>query len=210
MGQRVAGSFTLLSLAAVFCLGLISARLVWEPLGRLDQFWHNPFRISTRVMPSGPVVLQQVQRLNRLESCRYNGRVIVRGDTSGVLPTWLAGDRILFIGQGEVVAGIDLSQLRTEDVQVQGDHVSLRLPAAEILSTRLDNRQSHVYERQTGIFSSPDRELESKVRMEAEERIRQAALAERVLQTATTNAQESLRGQLALLGFQEISFMSTP
>ena len=208
MGQRVAGSFVLLSLAAVFCLGLISARLVLGPLDRLEQFWRNPFSVSTRVMPSGPVVLQQVQRLNRLESCRYNGQVIVRGDTSGVLPVWLAGDRILFVGQGEVVAGIDLSQLRTDDVQVQEDRVSLRLPSAEILSTSLNNRQSQVYERQTGIFSRPDKELESKVRIEAEERIQQAALAEGVLQTATTNAREALRGQLVMLGFREVSFLS--
>src|SRR5688572_8696650 len=98
----------------------------------------NPFGFSSRAA-SGPVVLQQIQRLQRLETCRYNGQVIVRGDTSGWLPAWLAGDRMLFVGQGEVVAGLDLGVLKAEDVVVRGSEVSVRLPAAEVLYTRIDN-----------------------------------------------------------------------
>ena len=40
-----------------------------------------------------------------------------------------------------------------------------------------------------------------------DERLRQAALTHGVLQTANQNAQEALRGQLGLLGFQEIRFL---
>jgi Protein of unknown function (DUF4230) len=207
MRRKILSSLALMSVMAVLCLGLTAARLVWNPLHRMGQFWRNPFQVSTRVAPSGAVVLRQVQQLNRLESCRYNGQVIVRGDTRGALPAWLMGDHILFIGQGEVVAGIDLSQLRPEDVRVREMSVALRLPSAEIFSTRLDNRRSEVYERQTGFLSQPDKELETKVRVEAEERIRQAALTDGVLKTATVNAREGLRRQLALLGFRQIVFL---
>ncbi|MDQ3815232.1 MAG: DUF4230 domain-containing protein [Armatimonadota bacterium] len=207
MRQRFARYLVLGGLASIFCLGLLAARAVLGPLDRMGQFASNLFHFSTRVTPTGPVVLEHMQRLNRLESCRYNEHVIVRGETSGAWPTWLAGDRILFVGRGEVVAGIDLSRLQPNDVQVQDGTVSLRLPGAEILHTRLDNRQSEVYERQTGFFSKPDISLETKVRSEAEERIRQAALASGVLQTAQKNAQEALRQQLKLLGFQQVTFL---
>lgn len=207
MRQRLKGSLTLFGITTVFCLGMICASLLWRPFERLGQFWGNPFNLSTQITPTGPTVLEQVQRLNRLETCRYNGQVIVRGDSSGYLPSWLVGDRILFVGRGEVVAGIDLSRLQNNSVRVDDKRVSIRLPAAEILSTNLDNRQSEVYERQTGIFSQPQKDLETKVRAEAEERIQQAALTNGILKTATQNAQEALRNQLVQLGFQEIHFI---
>jgi len=207
MRQQSIRPIVLASLGAAFFLGLAGSRMVLGPLERVGQFVRNPFSFATRVTPSGPVVLQQVQQLNRLETCRYNGQAVVRGDTTGVLPAWIAGDRILFIGQGEVVAGIDLARLQSQDVQVQESGVTLHLPAAEILHTRLDNLQSEVYERQTGLFSKPDGQLETKVRVEAEERIRQAALNSGVLKTAEANAREVLRRHLKMFGYQEINFI---
>jgi hypothetical protein len=196
--------------AAVFCVlgaGAIAARTALSGLEWPARLLQNPFRLVTRTGPSGAVVLQQVQKLQRLETCRYNGQVVVRGDTKGILPTWLAGDRILFIGQGEVVAGVDLAQLRPADVSVTGERLTLRLPRPEIFHSRLDNRRSEVYERQSGFFTGPDRSLEGKVRLEAEEQIRRAAVDSGVLATAGANAREALRGQLELLGFREVRFL---
>lgn len=207
MKGRVSNFWAVAGLGSVFVLGFIAAHLSFSTWAGIGHLLSNPFNIATHVTPSGPVVLEEIQRLNRLETCRYNGNVIVRGDTEGVLPTWLVGDRILFVGHGEVVAGIDLSHLTADDVRVQAGHVSLHLPSAEILHTRLDNRQSEVYERQTGIFSKPDMTLETKVRVEAEERIRQAAVDNGVLKNADEKARAAMRGQLQLLGFQDISFV---
>ena len=201
---------TLLAAAGVAVLLLLGANALRQALSPLDwarAFARNPFALTTRATPTGPVVLQQIQRLQRVETCRYNGQVVVRGDTKGLLPTWLAGDRMLFVGQGEVVAGIDLSRLSTDDVQVQQGRVAVRLPEPEVFHTRLDNHASEVYERQTGLLTGPDRQLEKRVRVEAEDRIRAAALDHGVLATAETNAQELLRRQLGMLGFREVEFL---
>lgn len=173
---------------------------------RAGRWMANPFHFSTTVTPTGPVVLQQVQQLQRLETCRYNGQVIVRGDTESILPQWMAGDHLLFVGSGEVVAGMDLMKLKQADVQVEKNSVTLHLPPAEIFHTRLDNKQSQVYERRTGLFSKPDKDLETKVRLEAEERIQKAALESGLLKTATRNAQDTLKRQLQMLGFKDVKF----
>lgn len=167
----------------------------------------NPFGLSSRAAATGPVVLQQIQRLQRLETCRYNGQVIVRGDTSGVFPAWLAGDRMLFVGQGEVVAGVDMGLLKPEDVVVHGTEVSVRLPATEILYSRIDNGQSRVFERTAGILTGPDPGLEGRVRQEAEDRVRLAAVESGLLESAGENARETLRGHLGLLGFSGVRFL---
>jgi hypothetical protein len=145
--------------------------------------------------------------LNRLETCRYQGQVLVSGENVGALPLWLAGDRILFVGRGEVVAGVDLARLRPEDVRTRGRAVTLHLPAAQILHTRLDSAGSEVYERRSGILSGPDANLESRVRVQAEQRIRQAALAGGVLREAEQNARQALRRHLELLGFREVEIL---
>src|SRR3954447_6438349 len=123
---------------AVLAVGLFAGaaalRQALSPLDWARQALANPFGFSTRTA-SAPVVLSRVQQLRRLETCRYREQVIVRGETAGVLPVWLAGDRMLFVGRGEVVAGMDLARLRPEDVRVEAARVTVRLPAAEILHT---------------------------------------------------------------------------
>jgi hypothetical protein len=193
--------------AAALCLGITAARQALSPLMLARDFLRNPFGLSSRAAPSGPVVLQEVQRLQRLETCRYNGEVIVQGDTSGWLPVWLAGDKVLFVGRGEVVAGVDLGHLKPDDIRVRGGEVAVRLPKPEILHSRLDNRGSEVYERRSGVLTGPDLHLETRVRVEAEDRIRQAAMESGLLATADTNARDTLRRHLTSLGFREVRFL---
>ena len=162
---------------------------------------------STRIAASGPAVIERIQRLGRLETCRVNESVVIHGQTGGVLPTWLAGDRLTFLGRGEVVAGIDLSRLSAANVQVRGAAATVYLPPSEVFYTGLDNRTSEVCARQSGFFSGPDRELETRVRQEAEDRLRQAALDTGILATATDHARDAIRRELTLLGFREVRFV---
>lgn len=189
--------------ATIFGAALLGAAIKLAPLA---EGIRNPFGIRSRTV-SGPVLLQQVQKLQRLETSRYQGQVIVQGETKGVLPTWVSGDRLLFVGRGEVVAGIDLARLSSSDLQANGERVSIRLPAAEILHTRLDNRQSEVFDRRAGFFGGTDTGLETRVRVEAEDRIREAARANGVLRTAQDNAREALRTHLTGLGFRKVDFL---
>lgn len=204
--NRLSRSLLVVTAAGTMILGVGAVTQAVRPWMAASGWMRNPFALMPWMQPSGPVVLQQVQRLARLETCRYNGQVVVRGGTSGPLPAWLAGDRMLFLAKGEVVAGVDLSRLRAEDVQVTGGRVTLRVPPAEILHTALDNRQSEVYSRQAGILTGPDPKLETRVRQEAEERIQAAALESGVLTTARDNAEATLRKQLELVGVHDVRF----
>src|SRR3569833_472304 len=96
-------------------LGVISAGV--HVAGRAWAWLRDPLGWSQSRVFSGPVVLERIQSLQRLETCRYRGEVVVRGRTGGILPTWLTGDRLLFVGRGEVVAGLDLARLRPQDVR---------------------------------------------------------------------------------------------
>src|SRR5271166_1173587 len=152
-----------------------------------------------------PTVIRQIRELQRLETVSYTMDKIISGERENpVLPRFLAGDRLLLIVHGEAIAGVDLSKLQPSDVVVKGRSVSIRLPQAEIFTVRLDNARSRVYSRDTGLFSTPDPNLEGEVRQEAERQLQAAALQDGILKTGDQNARQTLTSLLTGLGFGNV------
>src|ERR1700675_2672687 len=161
----------------------------------------------TQINVDQPTVVHQIQQLQRLETVSYTMDKIISGEHGNAyLPKFLAGDRLLLVVHGEVVGGINLAGLQPGDVQIEGRKVSIHLPAAEVFSTRVDNARTRVYSRDTGLFSSPDPNLESEVREEAERQLRLAALQDGILKTAGDNARSTTTGMLKGFGFHETDF----
>jgi hypothetical protein len=150
-------------------------------------------------------VVEKIRQLSRLETVSYSIDKIVEGNHEyPYLPNFLAGDKLLLVAHGEVIAGVDLSQLKASDVSVEGDAVQVRLPDPEILATRIDNGQTRVYSRVTGLLVPADPTLESQVRLAAEQQFSQAALADGVLDKARKNARSSVSALLNGLGFHRV------
>lgn len=165
------------------------------------------FRDPSRVDVSRPTVVQHIQQLQRLETVVYSMEKIVAGtQESKYLPRMLVGDRLLLIVHGDVTAGVDLGMLDASQLVIDGKTVTVNLPDASVFATRLDNARTRVYARETGLFSSPDPELESEVRREAERQLTQAALDGGILKTAATNARSTLTSLLLGLGFEAVKF----
>jgi hypothetical protein len=159
------------------------------------------------VIPNQPTVVRQIQQLQRLETVRYTMDKIIAGERdSAYLPKFLVSDRLLLVVHGEVIGGVDLSALQAGDVAVRGRTVTVHLPSPEILVTRVDNAKTRVYSRDTGLFSSPDPNLESEVRQEAERQLQQAAQQDGILKTAQDNARSALVTILKGLGFERVEF----
>ncbi|MGB7602923.1 MAG: DUF4230 domain-containing protein [Candidatus Sulfotelmatobacter sp.] len=191
-------------MVAVLALILVGALWFSSGLGiaRLMGILHGG---PTRLNVDQPTVVRQIQKLQRLETVSYTMDKIISGEhDNAYLPKFLAGDRLLLVVHGEVVAGINLASLGPGDVLIKGQTVSIHLPAAEVFSTRIDNARTKVYSRDTGLFSSPDPNLESEVREEAERQLQQAALQDGILKTAADNARATISGMLQGFGFREV------
>jgi len=162
---------------------------------------------DTKIDVSQPTVVNKIQQLQRLETVVYTMDKVVSGEKENpILPDFLAGDRLLMIVHGEVVAGVDFSGLKSGDVTLEERKVILRLPSAQVFSTRIDNERTRVYSRQTGLLVPVDPNLETQVRQEAERQIQQAALLDGILKTANTNARSTLTSLLQGLGFERVEF----
>ena len=199
-------SWVLAALAGAVLTVLLAGVLVWFSTGLgllhlmgLLREGRTLFRVDQ------PTVVHQIQQLQRLETVSYTMDKIISGEhDNAYLPKFLAGDRLLLVVHGEVVGGINLADLHPGDVLVEGQKVSIHLPAAEVLSTRIDNAKTRVYSRDTGLFSSPDPNLESEVRQEAERQLQQAALQDGILKIAADNARSTIASILKGFGFREV------
>jgi hypothetical protein len=158
---------------------------------------------------SVPAVVQRIQRLNRLETVVYSIDTIVEGSKSSVvLPDLLAGDRILLVVHGQSIAGIDLAQLKPEDVRIEpkdgGQSIHVTLPPSQLFITSIDNQHTRVYMRSTGVLVPADPNLETDTRAKAEQQLQQAALGDGILDAASKNARATVTTLLYGLGFRDV------
>jgi len=180
---------------------------VWLVTGAGLARWIANLRAVGSVIPNQPTVVRQIQQLQRLETVRYTMDKIISGERDNAyLPKFLVSDRLLLVVHGEVIGGVDLTKLQPSDVSVRGRVATVHLPSPEILVTRVDNGKTRVYSRDTGLFSSPDPNLESEVRQEAERQLQQAAQQDGILKAAQDNARSALATILKGLGFERVDF----
>jgi hypothetical protein len=206
--QPVAGRFRPallpgLLIGALFAL-LIAILMARVQSGPLAALWSLLSGRSTRISSEGSVI-ERIQRLQRLETVVFNMDKIVTGEKDNpILPDFIAGDRLLMIVHGQVVAGIDFSRMKTSDIKVQGKEVRVHLPNPQILITRLDNARTKVYSRSTGLLVRVDPNLETQVRQEAEGELLQEAAAGGIIANARDNARATVTTLLQGMGFEKI------
>ena len=151
-------------------------------------------------------LVTRVRELSRLETASM--RVIHVGTLTqsyGVVPDVLGGDKITLLATGDVIAGVDLSQLTVHDaVRGREGTITLRLPPAQILVTRVDNNATRVLARDTGLMRRADPSLETRARQYAESMIRAEALRKGILTLADENAAKKLAAFLHTLGFERV------
>jgi len=158
---------------------------------------------------SAPDVIEKVQRLNRLETVVYSLDTVVESNESNpVLPDVLAGDKLVMIVHGQTIAGVDMSQLKPESVQITETggvrSITLTLPPSMIFLTTIDENKSRVYQRDTGIFVKADPNLETQTRVKAQADLQQAALSDGILDAASKNARATVTAMLEGLDFQHV------
>src|ERR1017187_972350 len=204
VGALIVGLFL-----GVFSVGSIGWLMLSRESGRtlLGHLWSAVTGRTLTIDVSQPTVVDRIQRLQRLETVVYTMDKIVSGAKENpVLPNFLAGDRLLMLVHGEVVAGIDFANLKSGDVRVDGKQIRLRLPAPQVFSTRIDSAKTRVYSRQTGLLVPTDPDLETQVRQEAERQLQEAAMADGILRNAQQNAASTITSLLQGLGFEKVDF----
>jgi len=198
----------LASVGLVILLGIATA--AWYVAHRLEQIATTAVTRKEEMADIGTLVTR-VRDLNRLETATMRvASVSTVTQTYDLIPNALAGDELTLYSAGDVIAGVDLSLLKPDDVHREPDGtIVVRLPPPQLLVSRLDNRASHVIQRRTGVFRRADIGMEGRARQYAEQNIRNEAIHRGILQLAQTNAEGRVAELLHTLGAAKVRFEAT-
>ncbi len=182
-----------------------------QPVDALSTQVAEALHPTPTIMPDPVTIIHSVRSLARLETVQYTVEKVVTAEEGPNSLRFLFGDRLLFVAHGIVIAGVDLAKLQPQDLWAENGVLYMRLPPPEIFIATLDNQKSYVYDRETGLLTHGDIQLETAARQVAEQEILQAALEDGILDVAQRNAEAYLTILLRDLGFHEVIFVeSTP
>ncbi len=212
MGKKGSGLGTTIVLALVIVVLSVALGVGIGTFGFMERvpvvgpflFEEQPARTTT-----GSVVVEGIQDLNQLATVRWRESVIVTRKSGGTgLEQLVSGERVLLVATGDVEAGVNLADLEGDDVRVDGETVTIKLPEPEILSVSLDEEETRVYDRDLGLLNiRPDDDLVEEARAAAVDEIEGAARDEDILDQAEQNAENGIRAFVSSLGFEEVRFV---
>ena len=147
---------------------------------------------------STATLVQQVQTLSELVTVKYVlEKVVILDDIK-----WYGENRVLLVAHGIVKAGVDLQEIKPEDVRVEDKKIVLKLPRARITDVYLDDQKTRVVDRSTGLLRAFDKDLEQNARRQAVEDLRIAARSNRIYEDAEERARLQLANLFHRLGYE--------
>lgn len=164
-------------------------------------------RPTPTVIVDPVTIIHQVRSLARLETIQYSVEKVITAESGQGQFGFLFGDRLLLVAHGRVIAGVDLEKLGPENLRVEDNVLFVTLPEPEIFIATLDNEKSYIYDREKGILTSGDVNLETVARQAAEQEIGKAALEDGILELARQNAENYLSRLFRDIGkYSEVIF----
>src|ERR1044071_4480464 len=89
---------------------------------------------------STATIIQQVQTLAELVTVKYVlEKVVILDDIK-----WYGENRVLLVAHGIVKAGVDLQEIKPEDVRLEDKKILIKLPRARITDVYLDDQKTRV------------------------------------------------------------------
>ncbi|GAA5165810.1 DUF4230 domain-containing protein [Ornithinimicrobium tianjinense] len=202
----VVGCFTVLVLVPVLVVGTYLAAAVaftgWPPN-------LNPFAEET-VDRTGASVLKSLTEISEYHAAtgHYETVVDVEKDVRFV-PGWLNGERVLYVGKGDVDAVVDFSELdeRRVELSEDGTTVTVTLPQPTVDEPTLDVADSYIAHRDEGLVNRfQGSEVEREAQLRAIEQMTSAATGEGLLvDLAKENTTAMLRGLFGSLGYTDVT-----
>ena len=83
----------------------------------------------------------------RLESIQYTAEKIIAVEVNQGALGLLFGDRLLLVAHGYVIAGVDLSDLSTENLQLDNGVLRVDSPEPEVFIATINNAKLSIYNR---------------------------------------------------------------
>lgn len=197
----------ILLIAAVLVV-LLLLNIKWLPS------FKNIFNQQPVTIDNTPILIKEINELAQLCTITAFDEVVADSvvikmkspveallpDISGFGNLPVTGKRLVIIGRGKLIAGVDLKKLNEHSIFVKGDSVSLMLPPAEILDAIMNPADFETFS-ETGDWSS---EAVIAVKVKARTKMIDKALQQGILNKANIRSIALLENFLRGFGFKKV------
>lgn len=154
------------------------------------------------------IIVSQVRGASELTTAVFNMEAVVPTRQDRKVGDYTLGTTtLLYIAYGEVRAGVDLKDIKPENVSVVNDTVQIQLPPPRILDSKIDVNRSTVYDYDRGFLGlGPDvaPQLQTLAQQETLKKIEAAACRENLLAQANDRAQLVVEKLLNTAGYKQV------
>ena len=194
------GCLSRLVIETALIIGLIACFLVWQGKEEAKKPGDAPLMTNT--------VLEKIHLAGELTTAVGCVQTVIR---SSEVREWLrlqvGSAEILYVGVGQVRAGLDMALLDEKALTVDGDKITVTLPACQVLDEKIDVTKSYIFAVRRSIVLSPEGiHLQSAAEKDALKEIREAAIQAGVLEQAEKQAKILLRYWFQSAGFRTVEF----
>lgn len=193
-------------------LGFFSAVLM-VALAQLSFSWLNSWRkhwipeTQTQVdIPS--LIINELRKVSQLNTVIFTSSSVVPAKAERIIGDFTLGKtELLYLAHGEVRAGIDLDELKAENISYSATGVEITLPPPRILDSKIDVQQSRVYHYNRGFLNlGPDMapQLQTSAQRKALKGMVAIACSEGILEEANLKSQEVVKSLLNQAGYQQV------
>ena len=209
----VIGILLITAIAAASLVWLIQASVqrsispVQELTGDLSTQVSSVLNPTPTILPSPITIIHDIRSLARLETIQFSLEKVITAESDFGSLDFLFGDKLIFIAHGNVIAGVDLGKLGLDNLELREGTLYVELPEPEIFVIDIDNEKSYVFDRDRGILTKGDINLETNARRVAEQELEKAAYEGGILDLARQNAEIYIGKLFNSLGYPEVIFV---
>lgn len=213
--MKLLNKFFLLTSSGFVALSLIVILLLLQRgstfLGAIGR-WFSVQETEPEVEAS-TLVVKSIREASELTTAIYSIETVVPASQDLAWGDFVVGQtKLLYIAYGEVEAGIDLSKLGTDDVELTDESLTITLPPPQILDRAVDVSRSKVYDYNRGFLNlGPDvaPELQTLAQREALSKLSVAACEQDILGRANDKAKLAIAELLTLSGHENVVVETT-
>jgi hypothetical protein len=172
----------------------------------------NPFKTESKDH-SPPPILMELREMTDLHAAQAEFEVVIDDEKDvRYMPAVLAGERVQFVAVGTVDAVVDLSTLPADAIAYdeKTNSVVVTLPSPTIADPVIDHEQSHVMNRDRGLFNrlsglfSDNPTSEAALYEAASDKMADAAAQSGLVAMAEKHVEDVLEKTITRLGVDEV------
>ena len=203
----------------IFMLLLLAVIWLFRQKDWLSSFG-GIFKSSAPEIENTAIVIKEINALSQLVTITSYNEVVMEDVIKGnaifnnpIIPTVLnipdlryADKKLVLIGKGRVLAGINLARLSDKDLFIKGDSIAVILPKAEILQVILNPTDFDTFE-ETGTWTDEEVRL---VKIRLRDKLVATVIQQNILQKAATKATLVMENFIGSLGFRKVTITFAP